>query len=165
MCQQDIIPCSSIMPQIIIFLNKNCLSHYQISLNFKFIPQKCRRTNSGVTRKWRNGQIQVFHYGCLPKKKNNSGVGEAGFLEDRVIISIFRKSSGSFPLGPESESVELLDFKHLGVDAPAHSTVVSGEKKEDIREILVHQARYMIFENCELSYPLLPTVAPQTIAE
>ncbi|PUU79841.1 hypothetical protein B9Z19DRAFT_1063916 [Tuber borchii] len=71
--------------------------------------------------------------------------------EDRITLFVsfpyFGQFSGSSPLGPESESVELLDFKHLGVDAPDRSAVISREEKDDIGEILVHQARYMIFDN------------------
>ena len=59
-------------------------------------------------------------------------------------------------MGPESESVELLDFKHLGADVPNRISLVNVEDKDDIGEILVHQARYMIFDNCRLY--LLPAV-------
>ena len=54
-------------------------------------------------------------------------------------------------MGRESESVRLLDFKRLEVDLDGDD-VVSGGEKADKGEILVHQARYMIFDNCELNF-------------
>jgi len=76
-----------------------------------------------------------------------------GSSEDRITLFVsfpyFGKSSSSVPLGPESESIELLDFKSLGVDVPDRRGVISPEDG-DIGGILVHQARYMIFDNCEL---------------
>ena len=74
----------------------------------------------------------------------------SGLSEDRFILFIsfpyFGKSSDSILLGLESESVRLSDFKHLEVDVSDRRVVVS-EKRDDIGEILVHQARYMIFDN------------------
>ena len=65
-----------------------------------------------------------------------------------VSFPYFGKSNSSIPLGPESESVELLDFKGLGAISD-RSAMVSPEDK-DIGGILVHQARYIIFDNCKL---------------
>ena len=81
-----------------------------------------------------------------------------------VSFPYFGKASEGIVLGPESESVKLLDFKRLGVDVPARRAPASKERgnigeisveeeRDDIGEILVHQARYMIVDNCEL-YPL-----------
>ena len=55
-------------------------------------------------------------------------------------------------LDSESESVGLLDFKRLGVYDPGSRAVPSGEKEDDIGKILVHQARYMIFDNSKLCF-------------
>jgi len=72
--------------------------------------------------------------------------------EDRFILFVsfpyFGGSSG-IRLGPESESVKLLDFKRVGFDVSNRSIAVSEEERDDIEEILVHQERYMIFDNCE----------------
>ena len=74
----------------------------------------------------------------------------------------FGGSSQGIVLGSESESVKLLDFKRLGLDIPARRALASKEERDgvreisaeeegdDIGEILVHQARYMIFDNCKL---------------
>ena len=105
-----------------------------------------------------------------------------GSSEDRFILFVsfpyFGESSGEITLGPESESVKLLDFKRLGVGIPNHRAIAeeqddireisTGEERDDIREIpvgegrddireisvgddigkiLVHQARYMVFDN------------------
>ena len=73
--------------------------------------------------------------------------------EDRFVLFVsfpyFGGSSEGIALGPESESVNLLDFKRLGVDLPDRSAMVSGESN-GVGEILVHQERYMIFDNCKL---------------
>ena len=87
--------------------------------------------------------------------KNSSELAKSGSSEDRITLFVsspyFGKSSSSIPLGPGSESVELLDFKRLGVDVPDRSAVVSGENN-GLGEILVHQARYMIFDNRKLCF-------------
>ena len=87
--------------------------------------------------------------------KNPSELAKSGSSEDRITLFVsfpyFGKSSSSIPLGPGSESVELLDFKRLEVDLPDRSAVVSGENN-GLGEILVHQARYMIFDNCKLCF-------------
>ena len=62
----------------------------------------------------------------------------------------FGESSGGVEFGPESESVKLLDFKRLGFDLPHSRGPANREEGDDIGEILVHQARYMIFDNREL---------------
>ena len=89
----------------------------------------------------------------VPAKKS-SELSKSGPWEDRFILFIsfpyFGGSGGITSLGPESESVELLDFKRLGADVSGHSAAVSGEDKDDVGEILVHQARYMIFDNCKI---------------
>ncbi|PUU79838.1 hypothetical protein B9Z19DRAFT_788872 [Tuber borchii] len=71
----------------------------------------------------------------------------------------FGGSSQGIVLDSESESVKLLDFKRLGLDLPSRRTPAGKEERDDIREIsaeeekddigkiLVHQARYMIFDN------------------
>ena len=74
--------------------------------------------------------------------KNPSELAKSGSLEDRITLFVsfpyFGKSSSSIPLGLDRESVELLDFKRLGVDVPDCSFVVSEGDKDDIGEILVH---------------------------
>ena len=88
--------------------------------------------------------------------KSPSGLAKSGSSEDKITLFVsfpyFGKSSSSIPLSPESESVELLDFKRLGVDIPSRSTPVSERDKDDLPEILVHQARYMILDNCKLCF-------------
>jgi len=85
--------------------------------------------------------------------KNQSGLANPGPSEDRITLFVSfpysGKASSSIPLGPESESVELLDFRSLGVDVPDRRAVANPEDK-DIGGILVHQARYMIFDNRRL---------------
>ena len=72
-----------------------------------------------------------------------------------VSFPYFGESSEDISLDPESESVKLLDFKRLGIGAPDYSAVVSQEGDDVVKilvekgEILVHQARYMIFDNCK----------------
>ena len=97
--------------------------------------------------------------------------------EDRFILFLSFPYFGRYSKGvgpsPESESVTLLNFKRLKVHASDRSTLVSEgdgddtgktttkgkddkgktpaeEDKTDIGEILVHQARYMIFDNRKL---------------
>ena len=91
--------------------------------------------------------------------KSPSKLAKSGSSEDRITLFVsfpyFGKSSSSIPLGPESESAELLDFKSLGVDVPNRNAMVSREDKDGIEEILVHQARYMIFDSRK---PCLPSI-------
>ncbi|PUU82945.1 hypothetical protein B9Z19DRAFT_965998 [Tuber borchii] len=79
----------------------------------------------------------------LKRPTEASGHGSSG---DRFVLFVsfpyFGRSNEEFILSPENESVTLLDFKSLG----AHSSDPEGEGG-DIRKILVHQARYMIFDN------------------
>ena len=89
--------------------------------------------------------------------KTPSELAKLGSSEDRITLFVslpyFGKSSGSSILsGPESESVRLLDFKDLGVDVPGRSAAAPGEEKDHIAGILVHQARYMIFDNCKFCF-------------
>jgi len=97
------------------------------------------------------GLEQVSHYGLPPK--NQSEWANPGPSEDRITLFVsfpyFGKASRSTPLGQESESVELLDFKRLGVDVPDRRAMMNQEN-EAIAEILMHQARYMIFDNRKL---------------
>jgi len=101
-----------------------------------------------------------------------SELSRLGSSEDRFILFVsfpyFGESSGEITLSPESESLKLLDFKRMGVSVPNHtvgveergdiSEISMGEERDDIRKILVgddigkilvHQARYMIFDNCK----------------
>ncbi|KAG0128938.1 hypothetical protein HOY82DRAFT_621333, partial [Tuber indicum] len=77
-------------------------------------------------------------------------LSKLGLSEDRftlfISIPYLGRTSGRVLLGPESESVRLLDFKHIGVHVGDRRVMECGEG-DDIGEILVHQARYMIFEN------------------
>ena len=86
--------------------------------------------------------------------KEPSQLPKSGSSEDRFILFVsfpyFGEPIEGVEFGPESESVKLSDFKYLGLDLPPHRVSVSKEERDDIGEILVHQARYMIFDNCEL---------------
>ena len=82
-------------------------------------------------------------------------LSKSGSSEDRFILFVsfpyFGESSEAVEFfGPESESVKLLDFKCLGLNLPRGRDPTSKEGRDDIGEILVHQARYMIFDNREL---------------
>jgi len=74
--------------------------------------------------------------------------------EDRFILFVsfpyFGGPSKEIALGPENESVGLLDFKSLGVNVNNYRAVVG--KRRDIGDISVHQARYMIFDNSKLYF-------------
>ncbi|PUU79839.1 hypothetical protein B9Z19DRAFT_1124528 [Tuber borchii] len=71
--------------------------------------------------------------------------------EDRFILFVsfpyFGKASGEIPSGPQRESVTLLDFNLLGLDAGDRRARMNEGGGADIGEVLVHQARYMIFDN------------------
>ncbi|PUU79595.1 hypothetical protein B9Z19DRAFT_1081323 [Tuber borchii] len=86
----------------------------------------------------------------VPAKKS-SELSKSGSCEDRSIFFVsfpyFGKSGSITSPDPKNESVELLDFNRLGVDVPDRSAAVGPKGKGDIGEILVHQARYMIFDN------------------
>ena len=65
-----------------------------------------------------------------------------------VSFPYFGTSSEEITLGQQRESLKLLDFKFLGVDSHDRRVQVSEEEVVvRIGEILVHQARYMIFDN------------------
>ena len=79
--------------------------------------------------------------------------------KDRFILFVsfpyFGSCSGEIILGRKRESLKLLDFRLLGVNAGDRRVGVSGEENAGKGEILVHQARYMIFDNrelCSLAY-------------
>ena len=86
--------------------------------------------------------------------KKPSELPKSGSSEDRFILFVsfpyFGRSSEEITLGQERESLKLLDFRLLGVDACERRVKVSEEERADIGEILVYQARYMIFDNCKL---------------
>ena len=93
-----------------------------------------------------------------PLESSSSSTPEDKFIF-LVSFPYFGGSSGKVTLGSERESVKLLDFKSLGVNAPDRKAVVSKQGKDDIGEIvveegaiLVHQERYMIFDNCKLYF-------------
>ena len=90
-----------------------------------------------------------------PLRLGSSQLPKPGSPEDRFILFVsfpyFGKSNGGNPLDPENESVGLLDFKRLGVDSP-NRRVVEKAEGDDIGKMLVHQARYMIFDNCKLDF-------------
>ena len=89
-------------------------------------------------------------------KLGSSQLSKPGSLEDRFILLVsfpYFGSTEEISLGPENESVGLLDFKRLGVDIPDRKmAAVSEEERDDMGKILVHQARYMIFDNCKLHF-------------
>ena len=84
-----------------------------------------------------------------------------GSSEDRIILFVsfpyFGESSEEIELGPESETVKLLDFGRLGIGVPYRSSAVSWERRAHQGEILVHQARYMVFDNSKQirSFPIV----------
>ncbi|PUU79844.1 hypothetical protein B9Z19DRAFT_788994 [Tuber borchii] len=86
-----------------------------------------------------------------PPLKEPSELPKSSLPEDRFILFVsfpyFGRSSEEITLGQERESLKLLDFRLLGVDARDRMVKVSEEVRVGIREILVHQARYMIFDN------------------
>ena len=90
-----------------------------------------------------------------------SGLPEAGSSEDRFILFVsfpyFGESSKGEKLDSECESVKLREFKRLGVGVRGRGAPVARGEGNDTREtsvekgeILVHQARYMVFDNCKL---------------
>ena len=103
-------------------------------------------------------------------KSGSSRVSRPGSSEDRFVLFVsfpyFGRSGEKVTLSPTSESVKLIDFRRLGVDAPDRKPGVSEEEEErdyirDISveeggisveegEILVHQAQYMLFDNSKL---------------
>jgi len=86
-----------------------------------------------------------------PSKKP-SELAKSGSSEDRFILFVsfpyFGRSSEGTSSGSESESVGLLDFKRQGIDDLNLGAMASEEERDPIGEMLVHQARYMIFDNC-----------------
>jgi len=89
-----------------------------------------------------------------PLKPDSSGPPKAVSSEDRLFLFVsfpyFGISSEKIALDRRRESLKLLDFRLLGVDVRDRRVEVSGEGEAVMGEILVHQARYMIFDNCEL---------------
>ena len=87
------------------------------------------------------------------------GLAEISRSEERFILFVsfpyFGIPREDIPLGRERESLKLLDFRLLGVDARDRGVEVSEDVIAGKEEILVHQARYMIFNNRK---SLLPTV-------
>ena len=83
--------------------------------------------------------------------KEQSELPKPGSSEDRFILFVsfpyFGISSEEIALDRERESLKLLDFRLLGIDARDRRVEVSEEESADEGEILVHQARYMIFDN------------------
>ena len=90
-----------------------------------------------------------------------SKLPQSGSSEARIILFVsfpyFGGSGKEITLGPKSESVKLLDFKRLGAGSPSGKAVASEEEERGgIGKPLVHQARYMVFDNCKLcslAYP------------
>jgi len=83
------------------------------------------------------------------------GLSKPGSSEDRFILFVsfpyFGSPSQEITLDRERENLKLLDFKFLGVDARDRRVEVSEEdERASIGEILVHQARYIIFDNSKL---------------
>ena len=90
----------------------------------------------------------------LPKS-GSSELPERGLSEDRFILFVsfpyFGIPSEKIILSREKESLKLLDSRLLGIDARDRRVEVSEEgESADEGEILVHQARYMIFDNRKL---------------
>ena len=89
----------------------------------------------------------------LPKS-GSSELPEPGSSDDRFILFVsfpyFGISSEKIALDRERESLKLINFRLLGVDVRDRRVEVGWEGEAEIEEILVHQARYMIFDNCKL---------------
>jgi len=87
-------------------------------------------------------------------RSGSSGQSKQSSSQDRFILFVsfpyFGRSSKKIGLDRDRESLKLLDFRLLGVDAGDRRVEVSEEETAGIGEILVHQARYMIFDNCKL---------------
>ncbi|PUU79855.1 hypothetical protein B9Z19DRAFT_1080740 [Tuber borchii] len=83
--------------------------------------------------------------------KRPSEFSERNPSRDRIILFVsfpyFGGSSEEIGLDPESESVLLMDFRRLGIDVPHDRVGVRENERDNIGKILVHQARYMIFDN------------------
>ncbi|KAG0641318.1 hypothetical protein HOY80DRAFT_883382 [Tuber brumale] len=82
--------------------------------------------------------------------KEPSELSVSGSSEDRFILFVsfpYFGKSYSIGLDEKSESVRLLDFKRLGVGDPHRGGAASEEGGDGLEGILVHQARYMIFDN------------------
>lgn len=103
----------------------------------------------------------------LAPLKKSSELSRPCSSGDRFILMVsfpyFGEASEKVTLCPRSESVKLLDFKRLGLGAPDCTTVrckaeidYAGGLLVDIGDTLVHQVRYMIFDNRKLPAP--PTV-------
>ena len=93
--------------------------------------------------------------------KKPSGLPEPGSSGGGFVLFVsfpyFGESSRGKELDSECESVKLREFKRLGVGVRGREAPVGRGRSNDTREILVekdeilvHQARYMIFDNCKL---------------
>ncbi|PUU82949.1 hypothetical protein B9Z19DRAFT_1061381 [Tuber borchii] len=80
-----------------------------------------------------------------------SELSRPGSSETRFILFVsfpyFGGPRKEITLGLESESVELLDFKRMEAGAPDRRAAVNEEEGGNMGKLLVHQARYMIFDN------------------
>ena len=92
----------------------------------------------------------------------------SGLPEDKLILftplPYFGESRGGITFGSESESVALLDFNHLGARVHGRRPVASEKEKDGFEKILVHQARYIIFDNCKMLFHF-PSVSQNTSAK
>ena len=84
-----------------------------------------------------------------PSELSRPGSSDARFILF-VSFPYFGGSSEEITLGSERESVKLLDFKPRGAGAPDSRVAASEKERVGKGEILVHQARYMVFDNCKL---------------
>ena len=91
-------------------------------------------------------------------ESSSSKPPKPGSPEGRFIFFVsfpyFGESIEKAEFGPECESVKLQEFKRLGVGVRGRRGAVGWERSNYILgekgEILVHQARYMIFDNRKL---------------
>jgi len=92
---------------------------------------------------------------------------KSGSPEDKLILftsfPYFGESRGEITFGSECESVALLDFNNLGARVHGRRPVASEKGGDGFEKILVHQARYIIFDNCKLSF-YFPSVSQNTSA-
>ncbi|CUS12896.1 unnamed protein product, partial [Tuber aestivum] len=95
----------------------------------------------------------VFRTGILLRVlvKEPAESPKSGPSEDRFTLfasfPYFGKFSAGIQWDAESESVGLLDFRRLGADVHDGGAVENEVERGGISDILVHQVRYMIFDN------------------
>jgi len=107
--------------------------------------------------------------------KKSSELSMSSSSKDNFILFVsfpyFGEASEKAILCLRSESVKLSDFRRLGLGAPDCTTVICKQEVDyttgiqvDSGDALVHQARYMIFDNCK-PQPTLPHSWPKHLTK